>query len=137
MSFSATTYNVMIASPSDVSAERATVRSVVHEWNAINAEDRAQVLLPTGWDTHSWPEMGGRPQEIINKQILKNADLLIAVFWTRVGSPTGKAPSGTIEEIEEHLAEDKPAMIYFSSVPVQMDIVDREQYDALQEFKKQ
>jgi hypothetical protein len=79
--------------------------------------------------------MGDRPQAIINKQLLQDADLLVAVFWARLGSPTGVAASGTIEEIEEHLKAGKPAMIYFSSVPVRRDSTEDDQYTALQEFK--
>lgn len=60
----------------------------------------------------------------------------MAVFWTRLGSPTGVAASGTVEEIEEHLAAGKPAMIYFSSAPVRMDSVDNDQYSALREFRQ-
>jgi len=59
------------------------------------------------------PEMSGRPQGIINQRLLKECDLLIAAFWTRIGSPAGVAASGTVEEIEEHLAAGKEAMIYF------------------------
>jgi uncharacterized protein (DUF1330 family) len=36
--------------------------------------------------------------------------------------------SGTVEEIEEHVAAGKPAMIYFSSKPVAPDSVDAGQY---------
>jgi hypothetical protein len=126
----------MIASPSDVPQERRVIRDVIDEWNAIHAEDRKLVLMPLGWETHSSPDMGDRPQAIINRQLLKNADLLIAVFWTRLGSPTGIAPSGTVEEIEEHLAAGKPAMIYFSSAPVRLDSVDNDQYSALKAFKE-
>ncbi len=116
MAFGATAYEVMIASPGDVEKERQVVRAAVHEWNAVHSRDRAVVLLPVGWETHATPEMGDRPQAIINKQLLRDCDLLIAVFWTRLGTPTGVASSGTVEEIEEHLAADKPAMIYFSNV---------------------
>src|SRR5205814_8286775 len=77
-----------------------------------------------------------RPQAIINKQVLAECDLLIAVFWTRLGSPTGKSPSGTVEEIEEHLKAGKPAMIYFSSAPVRPESVDQKQYKALLQFKE-
>jgi hypothetical protein len=86
---------VMIASPGDVAKARQLARDVIHEWNAVNSDDRKKVLMPIGWDTHSSPEMGDRPQAIINKQVLAGADLLIAIFWTRLGSPTGKAASGT------------------------------------------
>jgi hypothetical protein len=135
MSYTARVVQVMIASPSDVAKERQLIRDVVHDWNAIHAEDRKIVLMPIGWETHSTPDMSDRPQAIINKQLLKSCDLLVAVFWTRVGSPTGVAASGTVEEINEHLASGKPAMIYFSAVPVRMDSVDGEQYEKLRAFK--
>jgi hypothetical protein len=134
--YTATAVKVMIASPGDVAQARRIVRDVIDEWNAINAEDRKIVLMPVGWETHASPEMGDRPQAIINGQILKDSDLLVAVFWTRLGSPTGTAPSGSVEEIEEHLAAGKPAMIYFSSEPVRPDSVDAGQYSALKAFKE-
>tara|TARA_R110002073_G_scaffold177188_12_gene335186 strand:- start:18527 stop:19411 length:885 start_codon:yes stop_codon:yes gene_type:complete len=135
--YSANVLKVMIASPGDVADERQTARDVIYEWNCIHSEDRALVLLPVGWETHSAPSMGDRPQAIINKEVLMNCDLLVAVFWTRIGSPTGVAASGTVEEIEEHLNADKPAMIYFSSTPVRPDSVDEAQYSALKEFKQE
>ena len=72
--------------------------------------------------------MEDRAQEVISRQLLKDCDLLVAAFWTRLGSRTGKSPSGTVEEIEEHLEAGKPAMIYFSSVPVEMGSADPEQW---------
>lgn len=135
MSFSASVVNVMIASPSDVATERQNIRDIVNGWNAIHAQDRQLVLLPWAWETHASPLMGNRPQAIINKQLLKQCDLLVAVFWTRLGSPTGEATSGTVEEINEHLAAGKPAMIYFSEAPVRLDSVDDAQYAALREFR--
>jgi len=79
--------------------------------------------------------MGYGPQEILNEQILKMSDLLIGVFWTRLGTPTEKAESGTVEEIKEHIKAGKPAMLYFSSQPVQPDSIDPEQYAKLKAFK--
>ena len=127
---------LMIASPSDVSRERDTIRSVVHEWNSVHSEDRKLVLMPVGWDTHAEPEMGNRPQELLNQQILEDCDFLVAVFWTRIGSPTGRSVSGTVEEIEEHIGCGKPAMIYFSNAPVRPDRLDRAQYEALNQFRR-
>jgi hypothetical protein len=137
MSYDATVWKVMIATPSDVATERQIVRDVLHEWNVVNSEDRRVVLLPVGWDTHSAPEMGGRPQEIINRQVLAGCDLLVAAFWTRLGTPTGRSASGTVEEIREHLKARKPAMIYFSSEPVRPDSVDEDQYRALRRFREE
>lgn len=135
MSFVANVVKVMIASPGDVADERQAIRDIINEWNYIYAEDRGLVLMPVGWETHSTPTMGDRPQAIINRQVLANCDLLVAVFWTRLGSPTGLAASGTVEEIEEHLKAGKPAMLYFSSMPVRLDSVNEKQYKSLTAFK--
>src|SRR5260370_34110072 len=137
MSYRAKVIQIMIASPSDVGAERQVIRNVIQEWNYAHSEDKSVVLMPVGWESHSAPAMGERPQAIINKQVLANCDLLIAVFWTRLGTPTGKAGSGTVEEIEEHLKARKPAMIYFSMAPALPENVDQKQYLALQKFKRQ
>lgn len=136
MSYDAKAYRVTIASPSDVTTERNLVRTVLSDWNAIHSMRRSIVLLPVGWETHSAPDLSARPQEIINKQVLKDCDLLVGVFWTRIGTSTGEYASGTVEEIEEHLAEGKPAMLYFSNTPVELDSVDAKQYQQLKDFKK-
>jgi hypothetical protein len=125
----------MIASPGDVKAERAIIREVIHEWNALHSAERRIVLLPVGWETHGSPEMGGRGQAFVNKQILEDADILVAAFWTKLGTPTGTSPSGTAEEISEHIAAGKPTLIYFSTAPVPYATVDRDQHDALMSFK--
>ncbi|MGN2435100.1 DUF4062 domain-containing protein [Pseudomonas syringae] len=135
MSYTAETFNVMIASPGDVASERAIVRDVIYEWNAVNSNVRKIVLLPIGWESHSSPEMGGTPQAIINKQILEKCDLLIGVFWTRIGTPTNEYASGTVEELEKHIQSGKPAMLYFSSQPVAIDSVDLEQAAAVKKFR--
>ncbi len=126
----------MIASPSDVTAERNIIREVLSEWNTINAEENNIVLLPVSWESHAVPEMGDRPQAIINKQVLKECDLLVGVFWTRIGTDTGEYVSGTVEEIEEHIKLGKPAMLYFSQAPVMPDSVDQDQYNKLRGFKE-
>jgi hypothetical protein len=137
MPYDATVYNVVIASPSDVKEERKIARQAIYKWNALHSEEKGIVLLPVGWETHSHPESGSRPQAILNKQILKNADLLIGIFWTRFGTPTGEAESGTVEEIEEHIKAGKPAMLYFSNKHIMPGEIDNEQYDSVKAFKEQ
>lgn len=135
MAYKATVIPVMIASPSDVSEERNIIREVIHDWNNVNAEQKRVVLMPYSWETHISPELGVRPQELINNRVLTNCDLLIGVFWTRLGTPTGVSLSGTVEEIEGHIMAMKPAMIYFSTKPIAPDKIDSEQYEALRVFK--
>ena len=136
MSYNATVFNVMIASPGDVASERSIIRDVIYEWNTVHSESRNIVLLPIGWESHSSPEMGSSPQEIINNQILDRCDLLVGVFWTRIGTPTNNYISGTVEEIEKHIDSSKPSMLYFSSQPVAIDTVDINQIKELKKFKQ-
>ncbi len=136
MVYESKVYQVMIASPRDVVQERHLAVEVIYEWNAVNSHTSKIVLIPAGWETHSAPLMGDRPQEIINRQVLENSDLLVGIFWTRIGTPTGKSMSGTAEEIEKHIEAGKPAMLYFSDAPIRPDSVDDDQYKKLQEFKR-
>lgn len=135
MSYVAKVFNVMIASPGDVASERSIIRDVIYEWNAVHSKSRNIVLLPIGWESHSSPDIGNSPQEIINNQILDKCDVLVGVFWTRIGTPTSEYASGTVEEIEKHIESGKPAMLYFSSQPVAMDTVDLGQIEELKKFK--
>ena len=135
MSYIATVIPVMIASPGDVEQEREEVRNAIYNWNDINSKNTSMILNPIGWETHGAPEMGDRAQALINKRLLNDCDLLIAVFWTRIGTPTGGYESGTVEEIERHMAEGKPTMIYFSKTPIDYSTVDRDQYDLLMNKK--
>ncbi|MVW78091.1 hypothetical protein [Bordetella sp. 02P26C-1] len=136
MPYSATVFNILIASPSDVPDERQAIAESLHEWNALHSESTGKVLLPVMWESHSAPSMGNRPQGIINEQVVKSCDMLIGAFWTRLGSPTGVEDSGTVEEIKWFLKQKKPVMLYYSDAPVQPSKIDKTQLDKLENFKK-
>jgi len=72
------------------------------------------------WETGSVPEMGDHPQHILNDQMLATSDLLVAMFWSRIGTPTPTAKSGTTEEIREFIKRKGPkrAMVYFCDKPL-------------------
>lgn len=135
MTYQATVYRVLIASPNDVIPERKAISDTLHSWNALNSQTMGIVLLPIMWETHSAPEMGSRPQEIINKQLVRDCDILIGAFWTRIGTHTGVAESGTVEEIDEFLKVGKQVMLYFSTAPVLPDSIDPSQYKKLVDFR--
>ena len=130
-----TILNVLISSPSDVSAERDAVESAIQEWNINHHNSTGIMLQPVRWETHAYPAVGDRPQGILNRQIVKSAHFLIGIFGNRVGTPTGEAPSGTIEEIEEIRKSGRHVALYFSNAPVPRD-VDRAQLDALEEYRR-
>ena len=135
MAYKATIIPVMIASPSDVEEERRIVREVLHDWNDVHSKSRMIAFMPVAWETHASPGLDGRPQDSINEHLLEECDLLVGVFWTRIGTPTGSEPSGTVEEIKEHHAAGRPAMLYFSSAQISPEEIDSDQYAKVKEFK--
>lgn len=137
MSFPATVFNVLIASPSDVPDERDIIAQSLHDWNALHSEETGKVLLPVMWESHSAPVMGDRPQAVINSQVVRSCDMLIGAFWTRLGSPTGVEESGTVEEIKWFLSKKKPVMLYFSNAPIVPGKLDTKQFEKLNTFKEE
>jgi hypothetical protein len=135
MTYSATVLPVMIASPSDVLEYRAIAREVLHEWNYVHSTAEKVVLMPVGWETHSSPDLSSPAQDLINERILEHCDLLVGIFWTRLGTPTANATSGSAEEIQRHVGKGKPALVYFSSSPAALETVDATQYAALKTFR--
>lgn len=135
MAFTSTTLKILIASPSDLKEERDAAESAITEWNAIHAEAEGVVLLPVRWETSVFPVANHRPQSTINQQIVDGADFLIGLFWTRIGSNTGVAISGTVEEIDRFVAAQKPAMIYFSERAISPTAIDVAQLGNLKDFQ--
>jgi hypothetical protein len=136
MPFQSITYQVLIASPSDLTEERAAVKQVINEWNDLHSEAEQVHLRPMTWETHAVPETGVRPQDAINHQLVDKADLLIGMFWTKLGTTTGVAASGTVEEIDRVVAAGKTAMLYFSSRPIAPDKINPDQIAQLRQFKE-
>lgn len=136
MARAAIVLRILIASPSDVEEERQILTQVIHDWNAVHSLQQKLILEPLKWETHSYPSAGQRPQQIINEQIVRHADAVIGIFGVRVGTPTGQALSGTIEEIEELRSEGKHVALYFSDAPVPRHH-DRDQLDALEKYRRE
>jgi hypothetical protein len=135
MSFKAEVLRVLIASPSDLAEERNVVTAALSDWNAQHAASEQVALLPIRWEWQVVPEYGVRPQAAINRQLVDGADLLVGMFWTRVGTTTGVAESGTVEEIDRIVAAGKPAMLYSSTRPINPDKIDLRQHRKLNAFK--
>lgn len=135
MSFKAEIYRVFIASPSDLAEERQIATDAINEWNTLHATAEAVVLLPVKWETHATPRAGIRPQEAVNEDLVETADILVGMFWTKFGTNTGIAESGTVEEINQFVAASKPAMLYFSRRPIDPNAINLRQQTKLRAFK--
>jgi len=88
----------MIASPSDVADEREIVTNVLYQWNNANAVTRELVLQPVKWETHSSPQMGAPAQSLLNEHLLLDADIVVGIFGTRIGTATTDFISGSVED---------------------------------------
>jgi hypothetical protein len=99
--YSAQIYPLLISSPADVSGDAGPVVDAVHRWNVIYGKKFGSNAMPLHWASHAAAEYGVRPQEALNKQLVEQADVVIALFWHRLGTDSGEAESGTVEEIEK------------------------------------
>jgi hypothetical protein len=102
MSFNTKVYRVFIASPGDVPKEREQLRLAIHQLNEDTSIDA--IFIPILYEKLA-PRGGHYPQKHINENGLDTCDILISLFWTKLGE-------GTIEEIKRHLDAGKYAMTY-------------------------
>jgi hypothetical protein len=102
MTYGAIVYRFLLSAPSDIPPEDlAVVRTAVERWNVIYGPQFGAIVAPVYWQEHAAAEHGERPQASLNSQLVDDADILVALFWHRLGSATGESESGTIEELEK------------------------------------
>lgn len=126
---------VALCGPTDVSEELEIAKKVIAEWNHINWEALSCGLLTRHWKTHSSPDLGERAQRVIDRQLIDDSDLVVAIFWKRLGTPTGLADSGTVEEIDRAIHHDIRTMVYFSNLEAPAAAIDPEQERSLAKFR--
>lgn len=120
-----TEVQVFMASPSDVSAERALVGEIVAELNRTIAPDLGVAMRLIRWEDMI-PSIERRAQEVIlNQADIDACDILIGILWNRFGTPTGSADSGTEEEFDVAYASwqqhRRPRiMLYFCQRPANL-----------------
>lgn len=136
-----TELRVFVASPSDLDTERASLEDVVQELNRLWSDNTGIRLELVMWEKHTRPAIGADTQDVINTQIGDDYDIFLGLLWTRLGTPTARAESGTAEELERALAryEKDPKsvriMFYFKDAPVVLSDIDPEQLARLRAFR--
>jgi hypothetical protein len=127
--------DVLIASPGDTQAERDTVERALHEWNDHRADAEGLILRPRRYEIASVPVSGqGDAQAVINRQLVDRCQIVIGIFYSRLGTPTPRAASGTAEEISRAINKGKKVHLYFARKRLPPD-VDLTQLQALRDFK--
>jgi anti-sigma regulatory factor (Ser/Thr protein kinase) len=117
------------------------MRDIVEELNLGVADSRGIVLELVEWETHSWPGVGLDAQDVINHQI-DVPDIVIGIFWKRLGTETGRAASGTVEEIENALSlraagHSIEVLVYFNEQHFFPRAEDLEQVARVLQFRRQ
>ena len=130
---------VFLASPGDVVEERTRMERVVSSLNSTIGDTEGVFIELVRWETHAWPGFGADAQDVINRQ-LKPGDIFVGVLWHRIGTPTQRAISGTVEEFERAhelwLTTGRPTlMLYFCTTPFYPTHEDLEQFSGVLDFK--
>jgi hypothetical protein len=126
-----------LCGPSDVAKEIAFATEVINDWNCQHGEQRGFWVKHQHWSTDSYPDAQETGQGAINKQLIDSTDILVAIFWSRIGTATESAESGTVEEIRRALTAGKKVMVYFSDLEPVAPGASKEQLDRLWAFRQQ
>lgn len=133
VSFTAVVLRVFIASPGDLAEDRDIVEQAIHEWNRQHANREGLTLLPMRWEWAA-ARQGGDGQRQINEQQVRDSDIVLAMFHTKLGRSTLRAESGTAEEIELAEQYNKPVHVLVCTRPVSPGDLDPEEYDRLRAY---
>ena len=142
MARSETVINVFVASPGDVNEERSALEAIITELNRTWSKNLNLRLDLVKWETNIHPNFGAYPQDVINQQLNDEYDVFIALFWSKVGTPTNIADSGTIEEFERAYKKYKndpnsvDIMVYFKDQAISPSQMNLEQLQKIQSLKE-
>ena len=126
-----------LCGPSDVAKEIDIAKKVIDDWNRLNAEARGLTVKHQHWLSDTYPDASERGQGNVNKLIIDEAQILVAVFWWRIGTPTGEAESGTVEEIRRGIQLGRKVLVYFSDLEPIPTNADKQQVDKLWSFRQE
>jgi hypothetical protein len=135
MAYSALVRRLLISCPGDVPArDLEIVHKAINRWNGVYGEAFGAVMIPISWGTHAAAEFGRPPQEILNKQLVDQSDICLALFANRLGTPTSEAESGTAEEIQRLSSTERYVGVLRSRRPIEMAHVGLEQAQRLEAY---
>lgn len=129
MKHNITVYDLLLSCPGDAYKEcYPSVKAAIERLNNDPQINNSISISLKHWSTSSYPQSGGRAQELLNSQIVNAADIAIAIFWTRFGTPTDDYSSGTEEEIDLLIKNKRQVFLYFLDKPIPPSITDSPEY---------
>lgn len=132
---------VLLVAPDDVDIEMETLRDVVGQANQWRPDADLEVWW---WRTDSGPGMHFEgPQGLADERMhIADADLVVAVFWSRLGTAVAGDPSGTAHELrlawQSWRDTGRPDVwVYFSTRDVPQSALADDQFAALTRFRRE
>lgn len=142
---------VIIVSPSDTHKERRLLLDKLSTYfTRYKYEDLCKArIIVDGWETLA--SQTGYPQDTIKLKRIKQADIILALFRHKLGSPTYntktgdvRAVSGTVEELGYAITQNKKnkkplAMVYYYKNPPRKMLFScrrNREWKRLEEFKR-
>ena len=132
---------VLVASPSDLELERNRLEDLIRELNLTWSQSLSLRLDLVRWETHGYPGIGQDPQDVLNRELPDEPDIFIGLMWSRYGTETGRAGSGTEEEFNRALGryrqdpESVRIMFYFKDAPLAPSNIDLDQLGRVTRFR--
>ncbi len=134
-------FDVFVSSPGDVTAERERLQEVVSRINRPSLRNHGVLLNLILWETDVQSSKGTDLQSVVNSQVGNTYDVYLGIIWSRIGTETPRAPSGTVEEFERALDRHKNGdqnlrFMFFIRTGNYPDAIDPGQLTAVQAFRK-
>ena len=123
--------SIFVSSPGDLTAEREIVQEVCNEIELDHGRTDGFVIEVIRWETHTRPSAGASAQSTINDQLGTDYDIYLGILGARFGSPTKEWRSGTEEELEIAIANNRifgapEIMFYFNDRELPLSQIDPE-----------
>lgn len=129
MKHTVTAFDLLLSCPGDAYKKcYPAVKGAIDKLNNDPQINSSITISLKHWSISSYPQSGGQAQKLLNSQIVNDADIAIAIFWTRFGTPTDDYNSGTEEEIDILMKNKKQVFLYFLDKPIPPSITDLPEY---------
>jgi len=133
--------DVFLSAPSDTSKECSIVLEIAKEINEIWSR-YLKIQFDISYYKDYRPTFESDAQIAVNKQMPENIDLYFSVLWNRIGTPTPRAISGTVEEFEiaykkhQQNSNSIDLMIYFKKQNKNKIDIDLDQVEKVNKYKQ-
>ncbi len=132
---------VFVSSPGDVAEERRALDEVIDRINRTDGRALSARFELWKWETDTVPQIGPKPQSVIDNQVPAHYDIYLGIMKHRFGTP-GSHGSGTEKELKDALRRWGKLgvpwiLFYFAADKVAPNNLDLDQYSKVRQFRKE